>query len=113
MTILDDDSASYVGFKQPVFKAGPNDNKVTVTLKRYNGADGEATVSLETLTTHPQKNILKFHQKEIGDKAKAGVNFTDLEKNYQVTFEDFQSEASFEIDLLTKPQEDQKLSFSI
>jgi len=44
VTILDDDSASYVGFKQNVFKANYNDNKATITLKRFNGADGECTV---------------------------------------------------------------------
>jgi hypothetical protein len=48
VTILDDDSSSYVGFKEPVFKASPGENKVCITLKRHNGADGESTVAIKT-----------------------------------------------------------------
>lgn len=57
-----------------MFKAGIQDGKVIVTLKRFNGADGEATVALKTLQAHPQKDI--------GELAEAGVHFKALEKNF-------------------------------
>ena len=56
ITILDNDRAGTIQFKDTVVHARPDQRTVEVTLKRIDGADGQLTVKVSTRTGGFQLN---------------------------------------------------------
>jgi hypothetical protein len=48
VTILDNDSAGSFGFKDSILKASKNDKKISVVVRRIEGATGDADIRLNT-----------------------------------------------------------------
>jgi len=48
VTILDNDSTGSFGFKDSILKASKNDKKISVVVRRIEGATGDADIRLNT-----------------------------------------------------------------
>jgi hypothetical protein len=72
VTILDNDNAGVLKFKQDIFVVRPDEKSTTITVQRHNGADGIAVCKVSTrVNNHPQLEGEEILQ--------AGVEFEPFE----------------------------------